>query len=218
MAIGNRLSVGRLHVITHPQLFLALHVAVTEMLDAGARWIQLRHKGCALDDLMAEAGRVKDLCDSFDATLIINDNVEVAKKVGAHGVHLGKDDMPPAQARALLGDCIIGGTAHNLDEALSLIEAPVDYIGLGPFRITSTKTDLAPVLGLSGIAPIIERCVDEKMPVIVIGGVVAEDIPAILKLGAHGVAVSQAIYGAPSIGQGLRQLMHATGCITDRGI
>ncbi len=82
--------------------------------------------------------------------LIVDDRVEVAARVGADGVHLGRDDISPAEARAIMGDAIIGATANTADHIMEAVAAGVDYIGLGPFRYTATKKRLAPVLGAEG--------------------------------------------------------------------
>ena len=109
---------------------------------------------------------VQNVCKKYRATFIINDNVVLAKEIGAGGVHLGLNDTHPIEARKILGDnFIIGGTAHNLEEVKFQIENKVDYIGIGPYRFTSTKTDLSEILGLEGINKILQE-IKTKIPFI----------------------------------------------------
>ena len=141
----------------------------------------------------------KKVCDRYGATLIINDNPELAAKVGAYGVHLGKSDMSPVQAREIVGDkMIIGGTANSFEDIEDLVRANVDYVGLGPYRFTPTKEKLRPILGMEGYAKIISRCqlADIHVPIIAIGGVRLEDVQLLLRLNAYGLAVSSAISDA----------------------
>lgn len=110
--------------------------------------------------------------------------------------------MPPAEARKLLGqDAIIGATANNLDDIKTLAHAPIDYIGLGPLHFTGTKKNLADVLGIGGVTSILDymRHNNIAIPVVVIGGITPADVPAVIKAGADGVAVSDAIAHADDI-------------------
>ncbi|MDO7845283.1 thiamine phosphate synthase [Hymenobacter sp. M29] len=165
----------------------------------GVHWVQLRVKNqppaiwkqLALDTL-AVAHR-------YGATLIINDNPALAREIGADGVHLGQQDLPPAEACEMLGPkAIIGGTANTFADVQHLAAAGVDYVGLGPFRFTSTKEKLSPILGLAGYTEIMRQCqaAGITVPVIGIGGIALEDVAALLATGLHGVAVSGAIGGA----------------------
>lgn len=161
----------------------------------GADWVQLRVKGASYKILKAFALQVKTVCQKYNATFIINDNVELAKEIDADGVHLGKNDMNPTEAREILGnDFIIGGTANTFDDVEHLLVQKVDYIGLGPFRFTATKEDLSPVLGLDGIKTILRlSTIRPTVPIIAIGGIKLNDIEELIEAGVHGVAVSSAI-------------------------
>ncbi|MDR2692557.1 MAG: thiamine phosphate synthase, partial [Dysgonamonadaceae bacterium] len=135
----------------------------------------------------------------YGADLYINDHVEICRRIGATGVHLGKSDMPPGEARKILGkNFIIGGTANTFEDILRLNAEGVDYIGLGPFRFTATKKNLSPVLGLPGYKQIMEQCAVRgiNLPVFAIGGITAGDIPALLNSGITGIAMSSAILQA----------------------
>lgn len=141
----------------------------------------------------------KALCDKYGAALYVNDHVAACKRIRAAGVHLGKTDMPPREARLLLGDGFaIGGTANTLEDVRRLHGEGVDYVGLGPFRFTATKQNLSPVIGLSGYRRIMEQCKEENidLPVLAIGGITPDDIPGILSAGVSGVALSSAILQA----------------------
>lgn len=168
-------------------------------LEGGCRQIQLRMKEAPLAEVEAVGREVKELCDRYQADLYIDDHVEVCKKLNATGVHVGKLDMPPAEARRILGPGFtIGGTANTFEDIKKLYNEGVDYIGLGPFRFTATKKNLSPVLGLEGYRVIIEQCKKEKiaLPVLAIGGITIQDIPTIMQIGVSGIALSSTILQA----------------------
>jgi len=165
----------------------------------GVRWVQLRVKGRDFKEWCALAHEVKGVCRNYGAVFIVNDSAEVAAAVDADGVHVGENDTPPKKAREIVGpNKIIGATANTVETALRHVEAGVDYIGVGPYRFTETKTNLSPVLGSEGVRDICTglRARGMVTPVIVVGGVLPADIPAIRAAGAHGVAVSGAISAA----------------------
>ncbi len=167
-----------------------------EACRAGVRWVQLRLKDKTFDDWLKIALETKEVCRSHGAQLIINDNVDIALRVGAAGVHLGKNDMNPSEARKILGKgFIIGGSTNSMDDVRRLMDEGVDYVGVGPYRFTDTKEKLNPVLGLEGVAAISRECWLEgiTIPLIAIGGIVAEDVPALMEAGVHGVAIASAI-------------------------
>lgn len=167
---------------------------------AGADWIQLRVKNRAYADWKALALETLAVCRQQNARLIINDNPQLAGDIGADGVHLGQDDMPVAEARTLLGSqYLIGGTANTVETILAHHRDGVDYVGLGPFRFTSTKEKLSPVLGLDGYRRMLTTLTDQgiSLPVIAIGGITIDDVPALMRLGFQGIAVSSAITNAP---------------------
>lgn len=159
----------------------------------GASWIQLRIKNKIYEDWLMIAKETLAICKKYGAKLIINDNVQIAKEINADGIHLGKNDMNPMEARRLLGNnFIIGGTANTIEEVQGKIEEGCDYVGVGPYRFTSTKEKLSPVLGLEGIGKIVNRF-SKKIPIIAIGGVNKNDIKPLLNAGVYGIAVSSAI-------------------------
>lgn len=173
--------------------------AIRLALEGGCRWVQLRMKDASIQDFLRIGKEVRRLCDSYQATFILDDHVELVREIGADGVHLGKKDMPVAEARKTLGnDCIIGGTANTFDDVKMHYEASANYIGCGPFRFTTTKQGLAPVLGLEGYRSIIAQMSAEgiDLPMVAIGGITAEDIPAIMQTGVSGIALSGAVLRA----------------------
>lgn len=180
-------------------------------LEGGCRRIQLRMKGASPEEVLETAGETKKLCDYYGAELYIDDHVDVCKAVGATGVHLGKADMPQAEARSILGnDFVIGGTANTFEDIRRLAEAGVDYIGLGPFRFTTTKKNLSPVLGFSGYQGIINACREEQieLPVLAIGGITPEDIPEIMQTGVSGIALSSTILNAADPVEETKRIIH----------
>ncbi len=167
-------------------------------LNGGCRWIQLRMKEAAIEEVERVALQLIPLCKEKNAVFILDDHVELCKKVGADGVHLGKLDMDPAEARKILGDdFIIGGTCNTFED-IEKVAPYVDYIGCGPFRFTQTKKKLAPVLGIEGYQSIICDCIENNItvPIVAIGGITLNDVPEIIESGLNGIAISGAILNA----------------------
>ena len=165
-------------------------------LEGGCRWVQLRMKHASDEETEAVALEVQKLCRTYGATFLIDDRVELVRKLKADGVHLGKNDMPIAEARKILGkDFLIGGTANTFDDVRAHYEAGADYIGCGPFRFTTTKEKLSPILGLEGYRSIVQQMKAEgiHLPIVAIGGITLEDIPAIMQTGVTGIALSGTI-------------------------
>ena len=169
-------------------------------LEGGCKWIQLRMKGATDDEVRAAAAAIQPLCKQHEAVFVIDDRVALAKELKADGVHLGKNDMSVGEARHVLGeDFIIGGTANTFEDIERLHREGADYIGCGPFRFTTTKQNLAPVLGLDGYFTLVNRmrAAGILLPVVAIGGIRFDDIPDIMRTGVRGIAVSGAVLGAP---------------------
>lgn len=168
-------------------------------LEGGIKWVQLRMKDATEDEIISVGTEVKKLCDQHSATFIIDDHVELVHKLKADGVHLGKNDMPIAEARNILGkDIIIGGTANTFEDIAAHYQATANYIGCGPFRFTTTKKGLSPTLGLEGYRNIMTKVKEAgiNIPVVAIGGITTEDIPDIMQTGISGIALSGAILRA----------------------
>ena len=169
-------------------------------LEGGCRWIQLRMKEASEELLEETALAVQRMCKEHGATFIIDDNVHLAKRIGADGVHLGKNDIPIAEARKILGDdFIIGSTVNTFEDIVNILRtATPDYFGCGPFRFTSTKQNLAPTLGTEGYRTIVTqmREHDIRIPIVAIGGITKADIPTIMACGMSGIALSGSILNA----------------------
>ncbi|MEW6468511.1 MAG: thiamine phosphate synthase [Bacteroidota bacterium] len=188
---------SRLQYISQGGTAAEQEINIRQALDAGCGWIQLRFKGACERELTFLAEKVKALCAHYQATFIVNDHPAIAAKVEADGTHLGLSDMKIAEARALLGGKIIGGTANTTEDALRRAAEGCDYIGLGPFRFTATKEKLSPVLGPEGYRRIMGELGrgNVTVPVYAIGGIRAADVKAIMETGVYGIAVSGAITG-----------------------
>lgn len=189
-----------LQYISHftPQISYAEGIRMA--LEGGCRWIQLRMKDASAEEIIACAEEVIPLCRRHGAKFLLDDHVELVRQLGADGVHLGKNDMPVDEARKILGpDIIIGGTANTIEDIIRLHKQGADYIGCGPFRFTTTKKNLSPILGLDGYKSIVLKMKELgiDLPIVAIGGITVEDIPAVMGTGVSGVALSGAILGAP---------------------
>ena len=189
-----------LQYISHfiPQISYAEGIRMA--LEGGCRWIQLRMKDAPAEEIIACAEEVLPLCRRHGAKFLLDDHVELVRQLGADGVHLGKNDMPVDEARKILGsDIIIGGTANTIEDIILLHKQGADYIGCGPFRFTTTKKNLSPILGLDGYKSIVLKMKELgiDLPIVAIGGITVEDIPAVMGTGVSGIALSGAILGAP---------------------
>lgn len=171
-------------------------VTIENALLGGAKMIQLRVKNTDNQTIIDLAKKAKTMCASANAKLVINDHVDICEALDLDGVHLGLTDMSTLEARSALGkNKIIGGTANTLEDVLYHYKNGVDYVGVGPFRFTTTKDKLSPVLGIEGYQHLM-RTLDERevrLPVIAIGGIQLDDIQPILNTGVHGVALASLI-------------------------
>ncbi len=192
-------DVFRFQYITHENERMTYLDGARAALAGGCRWIQLRMKHAKRKE-MIEVGRIlRKECKEHGAMLIIDDRVEICYELRADGVHLGKDDMKPEDARDLLGnDCIIGVTCHSQEEIAEAQYNWADYAGVGPFRHTTTKEKLNTVLGLEGYERIHRECwkAGSTLAKVAIGGITASDIRPIMRTGMDGVAISGEILNA----------------------
>ena len=185
--------------ITHQNDCIGYAEGAKMALEGGCKWIQLRMKDATDDEVRSVAAEIQPLCKQNEAIFLLGDRVELARELHADGVHLGKNDMPVDEARRVLGEeFIIGGTANTFEDIERLASQGADYIGCGPFRFTTTKKNLAPVLGPPGYRDIIEnmRRAGIDIPVVAIGGITASDIDDILATGVKGIAVSGSVLTA----------------------
>ena len=165
---------------------------IERLCKAACPWVQLRLKGVSDQAYQEAAQQALDICKAHGTLLTINDNWKVALAVQADGVHVGQTDQAPALVRAAYPKAIIGATANTWEQVAALATAPIDYIGLGPLRFTTTKKKLSPILGVEGYQFIFEQMKAKgiNIPVLAIGGVLEEDVAVLKKIGAWGGAVS----------------------------
>jgi thiamine-phosphate pyrophosphorylase len=166
------------------------------LFNAGARIIQVRNKKGSARELLEQVERILSFAP-HGAEIIVNDRVDVALIAGAGGVHLGQDDVPPVEARRILGlDPMIGLSTHNLEQAMQAEKLPVDYVAVGPIFLTTTKEKPDPVVGLENLNAI---CQAIRKPVIAIGGIKLENAEDVLKAGATSVAVMSDVLSARDV-------------------
>ncbi|HAL82394.1 MAG TPA: thiamine phosphate synthase [Mucilaginibacter sp.] len=200
--------IDKLHYISQQPEEGSHLTAIQQALEAGCKWIQLRVKNQPAAVILEYAIEANRLCNQRGAKLIVNDHPEIALKAGAYGVHLGLDDMPVSRARDIVGnEMIIGGTANTIQHIEQRIADGADYIGLGPYRFTTTKQKLSPILGWEGINTIMSK-LTVPIPIIAIGGILPEDISNIMETGVYGVALSGAITYAANKAKVVRQMYH----------
>ena len=187
----------RLQFITHHNERYSYIDSARLALEGGCRWVQLRMKCAEADVLESTAREVQALCRGYGATFIVDDDVMLAKRIGADGVHLGKEDMPMREAREILGsEYIIGATVNSFDDIVAHLRGVrPDYFGCGPFRFTTTKERLAPTLGVEGYRNIVAQMRSEgiTIPLVAIGGITKSDVPDLLALGLSGIALSGSV-------------------------
>jgi thiamine-phosphate pyrophosphorylase len=188
--------IDRLHYISQPFPNGSHLTALECALEAGCKWVQLRIKNMPHDLILKYATEANKICNQYGAKLIVNDHPGIALEAGAHGIHLGLEDMPIAKARAIVGKkMIIGGTANTFQHIEQRAAEGVDYIGLGPYRFTHTKQNLKPILGLQGYKNILQQthAAGIDIPIIAVGGILLDDIDTIMQTGVYGIAASSAL-------------------------
>ena len=199
--------------ITHFTEQYSYEDSVRIALEGGCRWVQLRMKNVATEHIYSIALRTQKMCQEYGATFIIDDHVEIVKQIKADGVHLGKLDMPISEARKILGnDFIIGGTANTFEDVKAHYEAGADYIGCGPYRYTTTKSNLSPILGLEGYRRIICRMKEAyiDIPLVAIGGITETDVPELMQTGISGIALSGSILSAKNPVEEMKKIIKLT--------
>ena len=187
---------------------LSVEVLARPLADAGVRLIQLRMKGAAAGELYESAVRLLKFFPP-EVKLIVNDRVDVAKLAGAAGVHLGQDDLPPAEAREILGpDSIIGFSTHTEEQVRAAQEEPADYLAFGPVFATATKEGADDVVGLEGLRGVRKI---HTGPLVGIGGITAENAARVLESGADSVAVISGWMEAGDISARLEEFCRVLG-------
>ncbi len=181
----------------------SLYQQVEEALKGGVTCVQLREKSLSDEEFLQEAVEIKALCQRYNVPLFINDNVFVALKCGADGVHVGQDDMAVSEVRSIVGEnMMIGVSAHSVEEALEAVKNGADCLGVGAMFATSTKAD-ANVLSWQTLHDI---CHEVDVPVVAIGGLNKDNIPSLARSGVDGVALVSAIFASEDIESECRRL------------
>ncbi|MCX2432267.1 thiamine phosphate synthase [Pedobacter sp. GR22-10] len=191
--------IEKLQYITHdiPQL---THIEQAQMAcEAGAKWIQYRCLNKTDEELLAEINVIAEICDDWGTTLIVTNHIHLNGLTDIQGFHMEDLDADFIALRKLAGnDITLGGTAHTIENMLSLTKAGADYIGLGPFASTNTKPNDFSLLGVEGYATIMPQLESLKIttPILAVGGIKTYDAEALMQTGIYGIAVSEAIYSA----------------------
>lgn len=170
---------------------------VGRLAAGGASIIQIRDKTSSSQELYDQARLALKTARELGVLLIINDRVDIALAIGADGVHLGQDDLPPNVVRKLLGNkAIIGYSTHNITQALEARDLPLDYLAIGPIFSTTTKADTAPVLGLEGLRTV-RQALNSPPPLVAIGGINTQNALEVLEAGADSVAMIGGLLSKP---------------------
>lgn len=177
---------------------------VAAAVEGGVTCVQLREKDTPAREFVSLAEELLKVLRPAGVPLIINDRIDVAVAADADGAHVGRDDVPAAAARKILGpDRILGVTVATPDEALKAAEEGADYVGASAVFATPTKTDTGTPMGIEGLWRL---CEVSPVPVVAIGGVNAENAAEMIRAGAAGVAVVRAIMAAPDPKAAAQQL------------
>ncbi|HYP50138.1 MAG TPA: thiamine phosphate synthase, partial [Pyrinomonadaceae bacterium] len=192
-----KFELPKIYPITDRRISGLSHAEQVEKLIAGgARIIQLREKHLAPKDFYSEAEKVLAFARPRNVKIIINDRVDLALTLKADGIHLGQDDLPPAEARKILGEsAIIGFSTHSVEQAIAAVKFPVDYIAIGPIFETSTKENPDAVIGIEGLRQVRETI--GAFPLVAIGGITKENARLCLEAGADSVAVISCLLNEP---------------------
>jgi thiamine-phosphate pyrophosphorylase len=201
------LQLPRIYPITDTIISSLSHAEQVEhLLAGGATLIQLREKKDSAQSFFDDAANALSLARNAGATIVINDRVDIASALGAHGVHLGQTDMPVKAARQLLGpEAIIGYSTHNLDQVKAALELPIDYLAFGPIFATRTKQNPDPVAGLDQLRE--AKSIAGQTPLVAIGGIDEATLVEVFSSGADSAAMISEIVSVPGqIAANLRKL------------
>ncbi len=172
-----------------------LEDAAGALLEAGARIVQLRHKGHFSRSMFETAEAIAALCRTAGAQLIVNDRADIALLLDAQGLHIGQDDLSPAAARRLIGSGrMLGYSTHNSAQLLAAAGEPCDYVALGPIFHTGSKLNPDPVVGLAGLERLAKTV---TRPLVAIGGITPATAPEVYAAGAASIAVIGDLYAGP---------------------
>lgn len=179
-------------------------------IEGGCRWVQIRMKEASDDEIREVVKAILPKAAETETFIILDDRVALCKELELTGVHLGKEDMLPSQARMELGpSAVIGVTANTFDDILAVRSLDVDYIGVGPYAMTTTKKKLAPILGLDGVRELCDKNRESgiEKAIVAVGGIKLEDVTPLLEAGVNGIAVSGAIANADDVAEATRKFL-----------
>jgi thiamine-phosphate pyrophosphorylase len=174
---------------------LSMEAFARELREAGVRFLQYRDKEAADNVVLERAALLRRIYPSSDSCLILNDRVSLLQAVGYEGIHVGQEDLPPAQVRAIVGaDVFLGVSTHNEHQLLDAAAGPADYVAIGPVYATSSKQVPDPVVGIEGVR--LARAKTLK-PLVAIGGINRANCAAVIEAGADSVAVISDLIPSP---------------------
>ena len=206
--MGSAFRLPRVYPITDTRISGLSHAEqVARFADGGATVVQLRDKHASPSQFYEQAKAALEVANQGGMQLIINDRVDIALAIGAPGVHLGQDDLPPEAARRLLGDAaVIGYSTHSLSQLLAATELPVDYLAIGPIFPTATKENPDPVVGWAGLRGCREAIGDRLL--VAVGGISATNAFEVIAAGADSVALISGLLADPQrISENFRSLL-----------
>ena len=209
-SIGNLWALPQTMFITHHNTRYNYLDGAIVVLEGGLRFVQLRMKDATDEEVLAAAVKLRPACDQHGALLTVDDRIQLLESGLFDGVHVGKNDIPVAEAKKITGSrFLLGATCNTADDALKAVADGADYLGVGPFRFTETKQKLAPVLGLEGYAKIIRTLREHNIniPLYAIGGITADDLLPLKQAGVYGVAVSGMLLNSGETAMACRNIL-----------
>ena len=194
--------IEKLQFITH-DIEQHTHIEQAQIAcEAGAKWIQYRCLTKTDDELLEDINVIAEICDDWGATLIVTDHIHLNGKADIQGFHIEDMDADFKQLREELGEAItIGGSSNTVEGLLRIAAEGADYAGFGPFKVTTTKPNNAPLLGIEGYTKAMNVLKQQNidLPVLAVGGVTLDDIDGLMKTGVFGIAASSAINQAENM-------------------
>lgn len=183
------LELPKIYPITDARLSKISHAEqVEKLIEGGAIFIQLREKYASAREFYKLAENALKIARKHDVKIIINDRADIALALKADGVHLGQDDLPPVEARKILGEkAIIGFSTHNIEQAIAAVRMPIDYLAIGPIYATETKENPDAIVGLEGLRKVREAT--GNFPLVAIGGINSENFREVYDAGANSAAI-----------------------------
>ena len=181
-----------------------------EALRGGIRFVQLRMKDASDEEVVATAKVLREECDKYAALLTVDDRVNLLETGLFDGVHIGKNDMPVCEAKKITGSkFLLGATCNTEEDVFHAIADGADYIGMGPFRFTTTKKNLSAILGLQGYTKVMQEMQSRgaETPIYAIGGITVDDLPDLKATGVYGIAISSVILDSENPNNTIEQIL-----------